>query len=269
LSFFVSHASNQRVAMDNIGNAIVLWTQGAGGFSQVFLAEYRDGSWQLPAGSSDSISPSGSSAGPPEVAMNDLEEAVVVWAQNSQGTAQPRLFKSEYRGGKWSYPAGLNDFFSPDDLNLLGVNAPQVTLSSLGEALVTWGQYGYYGPLLAQRYYLSEYRQGKWQHPADANDVFLPGFADAEIGGLEMDDVGNAIITWRLFDGVLRRLFKSEYRLGSWQHPSTPTDFFSPDGFDVLSPGWIAMNNDGDALILWNQQIQPPGPSQLFLSTYR
>ena len=52
-------ATHPKVAMDDNGNAIIVWYQNDGSNSQIYKSEYRDGSWTNPANLSDNISPDG------------------------------------------------------------------------------------------------------------------------------------------------------------------------------------------------------------------
>jgi hypothetical protein len=83
------------VAMDNNGNAIIIWRQSDGSNYQVFKSEYRNGVWVHPASLADNISIDGYNADSPEVAMDDNGNAIIVYIQ-LDGTVY-RVFKSEFR----------------------------------------------------------------------------------------------------------------------------------------------------------------------------
>ena len=81
-----------------------------------------------------------------------------------------------------------------------------------------------------------------------------------------MDNNGNAIIAWYQIDGTNYQIFKSEYRSGSWTHPSNLSDYISPDGTDAYGPT-VAMDNNGNAIIVWYQM--DGANYQIFKSEYR
>ena len=81
------------VAMDNNGNAIIVWYQSDGANYQIFKSEYRDGIWHNPANLSDNISPDRQDAEYTKVAMDDNGNAIIVWQQYGN------IFKSEIQ--KW------------------------------------------------------------------------------------------------------------------------------------------------------------------------
>ena len=82
-----------------------------------------------------------------------------------------------------------------------------------------------------------------------------------------MDNNGNAIITWQGSDGSNPQIYKSEYRSGSWTHPSGPSDNISPDGYDVQE-SQVAMDDNGNAILTWYQFINATD-FQIFKSEYR
>jgi hypothetical protein len=83
------------VAMDNNGNAIIVWKQFDGLHNQIFKSEYRSGLWTHPANLSDNISPDGTTCYYPEVAMDDNGNAIITWSQTDG--SYHRIFMSEYR----------------------------------------------------------------------------------------------------------------------------------------------------------------------------
>ena len=104
-------AESPQVAVDNSGNAIVVWEQNNGDDDEIFMSEYRNGSWTHPTGLTDNISPDGQATSWTQVAMDDNGNAIVVWLQ-SDGT-HDQIFKSEYRSGSWTHPTGLTNNISP------------------------------------------------------------------------------------------------------------------------------------------------------------
>ncbi|PKN39251.1 MAG: hypothetical protein CVU62_03395 [Deltaproteobacteria bacterium HGW-Deltaproteobacteria-2] len=228
------------IAMDNNGNAIIVWDQNGG----TFKSEYRNGSWIHPANLSDHINPAGGGAYNTEVAMDNDGNAIIVWEESDGFDSQ--IFKSEYRNGSWIHPSSLTDNISPDGSD---ARVSHVAMDNDGNAIIVWMQYD--GP--NYQIFKSEYRNGIWTHPSSlTNNISLDG-TDAEYPNLAMDDNGNAIIVWNQSDGTNSQTFKSEYRNGSWTHPSSLTDNISPDGYDVYLSPHVSMDNNGNAIIVWDQ----------------
>ena len=295
------------VAMDNNGDAVVVWRQHSGTSQGAFLPhrrEYRAGVWSAVPdaffSAGDTITPvqSGNISGI-KVAMDISGNAIIVWDQVVQ-EAQPHpffpgpasvgvthVFKSEYRGGTWSDPVTQFDNISPAGLS---VQSPNVVMNDNDEAIITWQQED---ASRKPRIFKSEYRASAWTHPASlADNISLdgPGVANHDVA---LADNGDAIIVWRQFDGFKFSAYKSEYRVSvaEWQHPKGVADAISSEISDptdcdargenclpatVETGPVVAMDNSGppgDALILWSQSDSEdeagPVSSQIFMSEFR
>ncbi|MCI5073388.1 hypothetical protein MRY82_10695 [bacterium] len=250
-------------AMDDDGNIIVAMTQYNGSENQVYLSEYRDGTWTYPADLMDSISvAAGTAAYDVEVAMNNNGEAVVVWVQYD-GTADDNIYLSEYRNGSWMHPADLDDHINPDGGFAYDV---EVEMNDQGVVLVTWVQYD---PVADNdNVYLSEYRNGSWTHPADLDDHISPDGENAVDPELDINSKGDAIVVWsQHVDGVIDdQVFMSHYKNGSWTHPADLTDYISPGETDADDPE-VALDNKGNAIITWNQDNG--SQDHIYMSEYR
>jgi len=245
------------VAMDDNGNAIVVWRQSDGSRWQVFMSEYRSGAWSHPADVADNISPDGQNAGWPQVAMDDNGNAIVAWEQNNGSLNQ--LFMSEYRGGAWTHPADLSDDISPDGQ---WAGAQQVAMDDHGIAIIVWNQ----SDGSSNQVFMSEYWGGAWTHPADLSDNISPDGQSTSEPQVAMDNHGNAIIVWNQSDGSSSQVFMSEYRGDAWTHPADLSDNISPDGQSTSEPQ-VAMDDNGNAIIVWHQS--DGSSDQIFMSEYR
>lgn len=257
ISLNTRDCANPETAMDDGGNVIVVWQQyDASGVSQIFMSEYRNGSWTHPSYLTDSISPHSYDAENPHAAMDDNGNAVIVW-QQSDGN-YTRIYKSEYRGGVWTHPI-LSAGISPNGEDAFN---PRVAMDNNGNALVVWQQSnGSYNQI-----YKSEYRSGKWTHPSGLGDSICYRYYDAYAPRPAMDDNGNALIVWQQETSTDSHIFKSEYRSSSWTHPASIIDHVSPNGQDA-DEAQTAMDNNGNAIIVWRQSngAQPA----IFKSEYR
>jgi len=246
-----------QVAMDDNGNAIIVWYQYDGSNEQIFKAEYHNGQWTFPADLTDNISPDGTGASDPQVAMDDNGNAIIVWHQSDGNNYQ--IFKAEYRNGQWTFPADLTDYISPDGSF---ASLPQVAMDDNGNAIIVWHQ----SDGNNWQIFKAEYRNGQWTFPADlADNISLD---ETYVGAplMAMDDNGNAIIVWYQYDGSNDQIFKSEYRNGQWTNPADLTDNISPDGTSTLAPQ-VAMDDNGNAIIVWQQF--DGNKYQIFKAEYR
>jgi hypothetical protein len=252
-----SGAYNQRVAMSDNEEAVIVWFQASGGTYQIFKSDYRGSAWTHPPTLSSHISPAGQWCSYPEPAIDENGNSLIVWYEQDGSDFQ--IFKSEYRGGTWTHPSGLTDNISPDGEH---ASAPQVAMGNNGDAVIVWFQYD--GTI--NQVFKSEYREGAWVHPADLSDTINPDGKRAYYPQVAMDDSGNTIAVWYQSDGMSDQVFKSEYRNGSWTHPADLSDNINPAGQSAHIVR-VAMDNNGNALIVWPQS--DGSKSQIFMSEYR
>ncbi|MDY6934825.1 MAG: hypothetical protein SVZ03_11490 [Spirochaetota bacterium] len=255
-------ATNPQIAMDNNENAIIVWEQeNSSGILQIFKSEYRSKIWTHPVNLNDNISPDNNDATNPQVAMDNNENAIIVWEQeDSSGNTQ--IFMSEYRSKIWTHPENVEDNISPNTEHAIN---PRVAMDNTGNVMIVWEQKDNSGKL---QIFKSEYRSGIWTHPANLDDNVSPNTEHATNTRVAMDNTENVMIVWEQKDNSGKlQIFKSEYRSGIWTHPANLNDNVSPDSEDAEHPQ-VAMDNSGNAMIVWEQKDNS-GKLQIFKSEYR
>ncbi len=150
------------------GEIIISWAQVKGGYYQVFISEYRNGSWVDPSNFSDNISIDGSTVFEIDQAISN-SGTLVAWIQYD-GNLIPHLFVSEYRNNSWTHPLSLMDHYSLDSTEvLLSSNKVSVAINNVGTSLVLWC-----GELIPYpgnyKMYKSSYENGIWTHPNDIHN---------------------------------------------------------------------------------------------------
>ncbi len=251
------NAWSPQVAMDNSGDAIVVWYQSDGSNNQIFKAEYRGGVWSLPSSLTDNISPDTRDAVVPQVAMDNNGNAIITWMQRDASNFY-QIFKSTYSGGVWTNPSSLSDNISPDGTH---AENPMVAMDDNGQAIIVWLQYDGSD----ERVYKSTF-DGTWHNPTDLTDSISPATKDASYAGVAMSNDGTATIVWQESDGSDYQIFRSIYDGSTWTDPSSLTDNISPDGESAEEPQ-VAMDNNGNAIITW---MQYDGSDwRIFKSEYR
>ena len=250
-------ATDVQVAMNNQGEAVIVWVQDDGSDDMVFISEYRSGSWTHPSGIFDCISPSGEDCINPRVAMDDNGDVIIVWTQSDGAVFS--VFKSECRGGVWTHPTLLADNITADGL---AAGLHEVAMDNSGNAIITYVQ----TTGVIYNVYKCEYRNGAWTFPVDWNDYFSNVGSTCSFAQPAMDDNGNAIIVWTQTDGIRDRIFKAEYRSGSWSYPADAEDYVTPDGMTAKDPR-VAMDDSGNAVIVWTQFSGPD--TRILMSEYR
>ena len=230
-------APHRSVAMDDLGNAIVVWVQKNGNGYALMRSEYRDGVWVHPAGLADAVDQAyltSTNAARPKVAMSNSGEAVLVWQQNDD-TGVQRIYLTEYRGGVWSAP-------TPVSLSSTSASQPDVAMDDTGRAVVVWMQ--------DSNLYRGDYgltTSGAWTFPTDSTEAVSP---DTTVynPAVDMDSTGNAVIVWSVGS---TQIMKSDYNLttaGAWTDPATGETL----GDVGTSTGYpqVAVRN-GAALVAW------------------
>ncbi len=253
-------ASTPHLAMDNLGNAVVVWVQSDGLRNQIYKAEYRSGTWTGPANLDDHVSLNNNAASAPKVAMDSNGNAIITWVQND-GSATAQVYKSEYRSAVWTKPSSLSDKVSPSSS---AASSPLVAMDNKGNGIITWYQPNGAG---TNQIFKSEYRAGVWSNPANREDNISPDGQSATAPALSMDNNGNAVIVWSQSDGTSAQIFKSEYRSGAWVHPANVTTNISPDGSEASAPK-VGMDDLGNAIIVWTQ-ANFSSVTRAFKSEYR
>jgi hypothetical protein len=239
------NAQFPEVAMDDAGDTIIVWALHSPSDStfHLYVAEYGGGSWHLPADLDDHVDVDGGILGSQDVAMDAVGNAVVAWGSDASGDL--RGYKADRRGATWYRPVSSADAISPAGGQY--VTGLTVAMSRSGQALIAWEQRG----ATAYHVYKSEYRGGKWVHPADLSD-----FVSLDLGGeispvAAMDADGDAVLAWRS-TGASSQLYVSQERSGTWTGPASAADSLSAAIGQVGVPA-VAMDGAGNALVAWTE----------------
>ena len=107
-----------------------------------------------------------------------------------------------------------------------------------------------------------------WTIPTSFDDKVSISGSGAGEAKTALDDDGNAIIVWAQQDDSTGyfRIFKSEFRNGSWTHPNDRSEGISPDIGNANEPA-VAMDNDGHAIMAWQQETGLS--TEVYISEYR
>lgn len=231
------------VAMNASGDAVVAWSQTDGTESRIFVSLYRSGTWTHPTALTEGISPAGSDAYFPQVAIADDGDVLVVWMQ-SDGTDQA-IFASSQRGGVWDHPDSLADNLSPS-----GTSAAfaQVAMDGDGDAVVAWQQ----NDGTENQVYLSSFDNGSWTNPASLAAHVSPSGGACDVPAVAVNRSGDAVVCWLQHESGNDRVMVSERVDGTWTHPAGFGAAINPSGnWAVLPRAAVATN--GDAIVTWYQ----------------
>ncbi|WP_345987221.1 hypothetical protein WCX18_08760 [Sulfurimonas sp. HSL1-2] len=206
------------VAMDNNGNAIIVWYQT--GEVALIITEFRNGFWSPPRVLS--YLDAGSSGH--SVAMNDLGHAIIVWETNNT------IYKTESMDGDWSTPEPVATGYY--------VRSPEVRINAEGNGVLIWRE-DYNATLVS-----SELVQGVWNTPKTV------GTTESVLYDVEMDESGNAIVVWMNQNdtGTNAQIYMNELKSNVWSGPKS----VSMDGVHTINPN-LALSANGNAIITWQQ----------------
>lgn len=225
---------NPCVAMDNNGNAIIVWNDlGSGGIE---ITEFRNGVWSEPFFINMNLF---KAIFPPSVAMNDNGKAIIVWSQDD-------IFKSEYNNGAWSQPVAVS----------VGGHAkyPNVLINNSGNTIITWLFAN--GSYLESKLFCKTSQNGNWTAPQIISVVGKDPGPDYSVA---FNNNNNAIVVWEQIEGNSYRVYRNEYLQNNWTGP-LPVN--SAGGY-TLSPR-VTMDNNGNAIVSWQQTVNYV--SQVYIS---
>jgi hypothetical protein len=153
--YFRANGDHPQVAMDDNGNAIIVWKDLVDTNRRIFMQEYTTaGGWGAPV----AISPGDLYYNPqdPKVAMAGNGDAIIIWtqAESTGSTSQhyDQLYMSEKRDGVWTHPSSVDDYISlnGDIAGEVGQDedGPCLTINDNGDTIIIWKQHD--GPVAWQ-----------------------------------------------------------------------------------------------------------------------
>jgi hypothetical protein len=221
-------ASAPQIGSDGAGNVVAVWRELAGETASIRAAtRSAGGEWS----SSTRISVAAAATEAPELAVDRLGNAVAVW-HRSNGRDSVVQAAVRPAGGPWGAPQDVSPPGEPAFNADVAVEA--------GRATVVWA---------AMRNLRSVVRSstraisGTWSPPETASDPISNAY-DPRVA---MDDRGNAIASWRWWDGAYLVVQATLRPLpGPWATPET----LSGTGRDASRP-LLAMDAAGNAFAAW------------------
>ncbi|MDH4466682.1 MAG: sialidase family protein [Bacteriovoracaceae bacterium] len=125
---------------------------------------------------------------------------------------------------------------------------PKSVINSSGHILIAWEQ----SDGINYQIYYSYFDGSSWVHPSNLNDNISPDGQDVTWSRIAMNNDGKIVITWQQSSGEYNHVFYSYFNGTSWDHPSSLSDYISPNGKNAFYPQ-VDMNNEGKIVITWQQ----------------
>jgi hypothetical protein len=277
------------IGMDDSGNAVAVWLENdADSVAMVMANRYTPTTgWGTPV-RIDSQTNTASAIGgldPPRIAVNGSGNAVAVWQERQPIEPAPEtrhnIWSSRYNvtTGQWSTAALLE---TDDSWQAV---TPDVAIDGSGNAIAVWvqdiagdGEPGWeWGErVITNRYVAST---GTWTGP---EPIFTPyrlpsvTFATAGNPAIAMNGAGKAIAVWYVStggggltheDAGGYRIFASRFDGTSWGS-QTLIDGVNTSGGGIGPSPQIAMNDSGDAIALWDQDVDGPSYTDIWANLY-
>jgi Big-like domain-containing protein len=229
------NARSSRLAMDNAGNVLSVWSQLNGARLDIWSNRY-DAVTGWGTAALIETNDAGTAAFP-RVKFDSLGNAVAAWTQ-SDGT-QTNIWSNRYVAGTgWGTPV-LIEFADAGNATL-----PRLAVNASGDAIVVWQQ-------------SDGTRMSMWSnHYSIASGwgteimIETAQAADASEPWVDIDSHGNALAVWTQSDGTHTTTWANRYAAGTGWGSAGPieTNSTGDSGTSV-----VAMDSNGAALSVWEQ----------------
>lgn len=259
------------LSVNTANNAVSAWTQNDPDFVKVITASsYVFGTgWQTPIIISSLElnqfgNPVYSGQGDPDVAMNNLGYAVVVWEGSKfidppQENVEGIFSATRSPDGTWSPVLNV----TPLDLTFSDLNPenPIVAVNDAGLAVTTWTE-------LAddQRYIKASFlsQGGVWTFPTILDN---PPNGNREDGPyVEINERGDAVAAWKVAsDTVGQKVGAATYNAGTGLWTTVDLD---PSQSDIGSVPRVGIDENGNAVVVWTRRLTLVGPYEMVAASF-
>lgn len=221
--------SHLRLAMDNSGNAMAVWSDNAAGPNDYLSARYYNGaSWGT---TTLNIAAASGTPNNSQVAFDANGNAIVVWLQNN------RVYANRYTG-TW---AGAQII----DAGATIAYKPQLAVFDNGDAIAVWAQNDGMTDVIYANYYTNG---GTW---GGATPLDTTPAANASVPQVALDKAGNAMAVWLEGNAPPYAVYAEYYDSGTgWTLTPTPLET-DVNGVSITNIPQLGMDGDGNAIAIW------------------
>ena len=186
-----------QIAVDNSGNALVVWVQKAGASTNIWANRFNGADW----GTAEQIETNNGDVFWPQVAFDNSGNALAVWAQDD-GT-RTNIQANRFDGSNW----GTAELIETD--NAGDALWPQIAFDSNGNALAVWAQNdGVRYNIRANRFNGARWGSAEQIETDNEEDAFSPQIA--------IDSNGNALALWGQYDGTRTNIWANRFNGTGW-----------------------------------------------------
>ncbi|MCF6281589.1 MAG: Ig-like domain-containing protein [Candidatus Polarisedimenticolaceae bacterium] len=230
------HASTSQVAMNDDGEAIIVWNHHDGTRHNIWVSHYSSASWSNP----ELIeTDNAGTALNHQISMDNAGNALVVWNQHD-GTRYNIMANRYSAGGSWAVATVI------DTEELGHAEYPQIAMDASGNALVVWSQHD----SIRTNIWANRFNSGStsWEGAAliETDD---DGAADQPM--ITMNRSGNAVVIWSQQTATfIRNVTARPYIAGTgWGVVEIIENSDVPIPRDLN----VAIDPSGNALAVWQQ----------------
>ena len=219
----------------------------------LMMSQYKDGEWKP----FNSISPYGSISMFPKIAMNQNNNAIVVWRS---GLNQGAMYIANYENGKWSIPSGINDYKGAINAGNK-VDYPMNISYKNNNAFLTWKQKES-KTSNTMKIYSASYSSPLWMFPQNSKSKNGNENVDMSNFKSDTDDLGNKIIVMQVFDTAkqVMHIKSATYCNNSWHLPTSSSHIDTSTSLDkyntldlYLDTLDVKLNGNGFGIVAWMQ----------------
>lgn len=255
-----NNAINPQAAIDNSGNAIVIWQQLDGSVDPVFnITAKRFNSATSTWGTIAALDSATGDAINPQIAMNSSGVGMAVWQQLNNSNID--ITTRRLAGADWNRTTTENiGNSSYAGVSLLEKDRQtRVAVNNNGEVMAIWRQYN--GASISNDIVARHYNGTSWSPTSDILDNEDGDSANPQVA---IDNNGNAIAIWDQFNPSSRSIFSTHYDGTAWSVAST----IESSSLQAKNPQ-ISLDNDGNAIAVWIQDKTNNNYSTVFANRYQ
>lgn len=230
------HANSPQLAIDNAGNAIVVWNQFDGSYDNIYANRYEVGKgWSTPT----LIDQHDGAASLPQVAVTENGHAIVVWQQYDESEISVWTDRSIW-ASRYSPDTGWTEATLLEG-ELGDAYFPRVAIDVHDNAVVSWAQKtGKIERVWARRYVASK----GWQQV----ELFSDNTGEVLFLRVAVSDHANAMVLW------YQRRSRHDYATAWFSEFDTEKGWADGAALEsTMGLPSLAMYTNGDTIALWGQ----------------
>ena len=232
------YADHPQIAMDSQGNAIAVWRQDNGTWTNIWASRYTHwGGWGTP----QQINSGSKDAALPQIAMDPQGNAIVVWHQINDASPYNSIRYNKYISNyNW---VGAMDIVQCVDPNR-NVFDPQIAIDDEGNAIAVWkqgdgtGSFYHIWSSSCSSQSLLNWTAPERIEPDDGHNSSHPQIA--------FDTLGNAIAVWWCDPGLI---YANRYTADAGWGTAEQIDA----GGLLADQPQVAVEPNGNAVAVWRQ----------------